>query len=76
MRKLLIASILVLAAAGTAVAKQEGIPNAYYMAMDLHTGKCIVMTTLPTASRYHMMGTYKNLRAASRAMRKTTECHA
>jgi hypothetical protein len=76
MKKLLIASVLVLAAAGSALAKQEGIPNFYYMALDLHTGKCVLMSTAPASSRYKMMGTYKTAQEANRAMRKASECHA
>jgi hypothetical protein len=75
MKKFLIASVLVLAA-GSALAKQEGIPNLYYMALDLHTGKCVLMSTAPASSRYKMMGTYKTAQEANRAMRKASECHA
>ena len=76
MQKLLIAGIIILAAAGTATAKQEGIPNLYYMALDLTTGKCVMMATAPTSSRYKLMGTYTTKRAVSRAMRNTAECQA
>lgn len=77
MQKLLIAAaVLFMAATGTAVAKQEGIPNVYYMAIDLGTGKCVMMTSVPNSAKYKVMGAYKTQGAASRAMRKTAECHA
>lgn len=74
MKTFLIGSIVALAAATSAMA--EGFPNAYYMAFDLHTGKCVLMASAPTSSRYKMMGTYKTAWAANRAMRHTTECRA
>ena len=77
MQKFLIAAALLFAATtGTAVAKQEGIPNVYYMAINLATGKCVVMTTTPSPSKDKTMGAYKTPGAASRAMRRTSECHA
>lgn len=77
MPKLLIAAaVLFMATIGGAVAKQEGIPNVYYMALHLATGKCVMMTSLPNPSAYKVMGAYKTQRAASRAMRRTPECHA
>lgn len=77
MQKLLIAAaLLFVATTGTAVAKQEGIPNLYYMALNLSTGKCVMMTTVPNPSKYKVMGAYKTPGAASRAMRRTAECHA
>ena len=77
MQKLLIAAaVLFMAATGTAVAKQEGIPNVYYMAIHLGTGKCVMMASVPNSAKYKVMGAYKTPGAASRAMRRTTECHA
>ena len=77
MSKILIAAtILFMAAAGSAVAKQEGIPNVYYMAINLGTGKCVMMTSVPNPSKYKVMGAYKTPGAASMAMRRTAECHA
>ncbi len=76
MKKLLIASLLILAGAGSAMAAPEGFPNLYYMMYDLKTGQCMLMASAPTSSRYKMMGAYKTVRAASRAMRRTTECQA
>jgi hypothetical protein len=77
MPKLLIAAaVLFMATTGIAVAKQEGIPNVYYMAINLATGKCVMMTTAPNPSKYKVMGAYKTPGAASRAMRRTAECHA
>jgi hypothetical protein len=77
MQKLLIAAaVLFVATAGTAVAKQEGIPNLYYMAINLSTGKCVMMTTAPNPSYYKVMGAYKTARAASRAMHRTAACQA
>jgi len=77
MPKLLIAAaVLFMATAGTAVAKQEGIPNVYYMAIHLGTGKCVMLTSVPNPAKYKVMGAYKTTGAASRAMRRTAECHA
>ena len=77
MPKLLIAAaVLFMATAGTTVAKQEGIPNVYYMAIHLGTGKCVMLTSVPNPAKYKVMGAYKTPGAASRAMRRTAECHA
>ena len=61
---------------GYAVAKQEGIPNVNYMAIHLGTGKCVMMTSVLNPAKYKVMGAYKTPGAASRAMRRTAECHA
>ena len=73
---LLAATVLLMVSMGGAVAKQEGIPNVYYMALNLTTGKCVMMTSVANPSVYKVMGAYKTQRAASRAMRRTAECHA
>src|SRR5918995_7426382 len=73
---LMAAAVLFTATAGTAVAKQEGIPNVYYMAIHLGTGKCVMLTSVPNPAKHKVMGAYKTPGAASRAMRRTAEGHA
>jgi len=36
------------------------IGNEFYLAADLASGKCMVMTHTPDTSKYKMMGTYKS----------------
>ena len=74
MKALLIASALILVTAGSVSAKQ--FPNVYYMALDMRTGKCVMMTAAPKSGAYKLMGTYKTPWAVNRAMRKANECHA
>jgi hypothetical protein len=71
MRRFLIATALVVACAGTALAA-EGFPNPFYVTIDLSTGRCMMMQFMgaggPDKSRYQIMGTYPSMRAAHKAM--------
>ena len=50
------------------------IGNEFYLAADLASGKCMVMTHTPDTSKYKMMGTYKSRGAAMKAMHGMAEC--
>ncbi len=71
MRKFLIAAAFVVGYAGTALAA-EGFPNPFYVAIDLSTGRCMMMQFMgaggPDKSRYRIMGAYPSMRAAHKAM--------
>jgi hypothetical protein len=57
MHRLLIASAFVVALTGIAAAKQEGIPNPYYVAMHTESGACVIMNKSPNPKFFNVMGT-------------------
>lgn len=74
MHRLLIASAFVLALTGIAAAKQEGIPNPYYVAMHTESGACVIMNKSPNPKFFNVMGTYDSMEAAHKAMGSMKEC--
>jgi hypothetical protein len=69
MRKLLIATALIVAYVTPAFAED------FYVAVDLASGKCVMMNTEPTdAKKYKMMGKYGSKEEASKAMGTMREC--
>ncbi|MGD9502867.1 MAG: hypothetical protein AB7V40_10335 [Methyloceanibacter sp.] len=76
MHRLLIASAFVLAFSGIAAAKQEGIPNPYYVAKHTESGACVIMNTSPNPKFFQVMGTYDSMEAAHTAMGGMKDCAA
>jgi hypothetical protein len=74
MQRLLIASALVLTLSGIAVAKQEGIPNPYFVAIHTDSGACVIMNKTPNSKFFKTMGTYDSMEAAHKAMGGMKEC--
>jgi hypothetical protein len=74
MQKLLIASAFVLAFTGFAFAKQEGIPNPYFVAIHMESGACVIMDKEPNAKYFKTMGKYDSMEAAHKAMGGMKEC--
>jgi hypothetical protein len=74
MQKLLIASIFVLAAAGTSIAGPEGFPNPYFVAMHTESGTCVIMNKEPNAKYFKSMGKYGSMEEAHKAMGSMKEC--
>ena len=74
MQRLLIASALVLALSGIAVAKEEGIPNPYFVAKHMECGACVIMDKSPNPKFFQLMGTYESMEAAHKAMGGMKEC--
>jgi hypothetical protein len=74
MHRLLIASAFVLSLTGVAVAKQEGFPNPYYVAMHTESGACVIMNKSPNPKFFNVMGTYESMEAAHKAMGGMKEC--
>jgi hypothetical protein len=66
MKSLLVASALVLTLSGIAVAKQEGIPNPYFVAVHSESGACVIMNKSPNPKFFQLMGTYDSMEAAHR----------
>ena len=74
MHRLLIASAFVLSLTGLAVAKQEGIPNPFYVAIHKESGTCVIMNKVPNPKFFTAMGTYDSMEAAHKAMGGMKEC--
>jgi hypothetical protein len=74
MQRLLIASAVVLALSGIAVAKEEGIPNPYFVAKHTESGACVIMDKSPNPKFFQLMGTYESMEAAHKAMGGMKEC--
>ncbi len=74
MQRLLIASALVLSLTGVAVAKEEGIPNPYFVAKHMESGACVIMDKSPNPKFFQLMGTYESMEAAHKAMGGMKEC--
>lgn len=74
MHRLLIASAFVLSVSGIAVAKEEGIPNPYFVAMHKESGACVIMNKAPNPKFFTSMGTYDSMDAAHKAMGGMKEC--
>ena len=74
MKSLLVASALVLTLSGIAVAKQEGIPNPYFVAVHSESGACVIMNKSPNPKFFQAMGTYDSMEAAHKAMGGMKEC--
>ena len=68
MQKFLIASAFVLSLSGIAVAKEEGIPNPYFVAKHTESGACVIMDKSPNPKFFQLMGTYDSMEAAHKAM--------
>ncbi len=78
MQKILIAAAFVLAFTGIAVAKQEGFTNPFYVAIDISSGRCVMMQFMGAGGpggRYKVMGTYGSMRSAHKAMTRMAGCH-
>lgn len=70
MKKLIIASALIVAFAAPVVAAE-----GFYVVFDSTMKKCTTMATKPTdMKRYKMMGTYPTQGEAETAMHTMTEC--
>lgn len=74
MKRLLVASVFVLSLTGMAIAKQEGIPNPYFVAIHNDSGACVIMNKTPDAKYFKTMGTYDSMEAAHKAMGGMKEC--
>jgi hypothetical protein len=74
MQKFLIASAFVLSLSGIAVAKDEGIPNPYFVAKHTESGACVIMDKSPNPKFFQLMGTYDSMEAAHKAMGGMKEC--
>ncbi len=74
MQKFLIASAFVLSLSGIAVAKDEGIPNPYFVAKHTESGACVIMDKSPNPKFFQLMGTYESMEAAHKAMGGMKEC--
>ena len=74
MQKFLIASAFVLSLSGIAVAKEEGIPNPYFVAKHTESGACVIMDKSPNPKFFQLMGTYDSMEAAHKAMGGMKEC--
>ena len=74
MKSLLVASVFVLSLTGIAVAKQEGIPNPYFVAVHTDSGACVIMNKSPNPKFFQVMGTYDSMEAAHKAMGGMKEC--
>jgi hypothetical protein len=74
MHKLLITGAFVLTLSGLAFAKQEGIPNPYYVAIHNDSGACVIMDKEPNAKYFKTMGKYDSMEAAHTAMGGMKEC--
>jgi hypothetical protein len=74
MHRLLIASALVLTLSGIAFAKDEGIPNPYFVAKHMESGACVIMDKSPNPKFFQLMGTYESMEAAHKAMGGMKEC--
>ncbi len=68
MRKYLIAAALIAGFAAPALAED------FYVAVDLASGKCVMMNSEPDAKKFKMMGHYGTKDEATAAMGKMREC--
>lgn len=69
MKKLIIASLLIVSFAAPALADE------IYVMLDMTTKKCVTMKTKPSDMKnYKMMGSYPTLGEAETAMHTMTEC--
>lgn len=74
MHRLLIASAFVLSLTGVAVAKEEGIPNPYFVAKHTESGACVIMNKSPNPKFFQLMGTYDSMESAHKAMGGMKDC--
>jgi hypothetical protein len=68
MKKYLVAGALIAAFATPALAGE------FYLAADLASGKCMVMSSKPNPGQFKMMGTYKSRSGAHKAMASMKDC--
>jgi hypothetical protein len=68
MKKYLVAAALIVGFVTPAFAED------FYVAADLASGKCEMMTTAPDTKKYKMMGTFKTKEEATKAMAGMKEC--
>jgi hypothetical protein len=77
MRKYLIAAAFVVACGGAAFA--DAFANPFYVAIDRASGRCVMMQFMgaggPDTHRYQIMGSYKSMKAAHKAMTHMANCH-
>ncbi len=74
MQKFLIASAFVLSLSSVAFAKDEGIPNPYFVAKHTESGVCVIMNKSPNPKFFQLMGTYDSMEAAHKAMGGMKDC--
>ena len=77
MRKILIAAALAVACAGAAYA--DAFASPFYVAIDRASGRCVMMQFMgagaPDTHRYKVMGSFKSMKAAHKAMTHMASCH-
>jgi hypothetical protein len=62
------------AGAGAPVPPGSSTEAGWYVAADLASGKCEMMTTTPDATKYKLMGTFKTKEEAQAGMAGMKDC--